>query len=274
MRDWEKKFDSQLKRLGITPKNLTFGKKMDSIKFATADITLENADDWQNILHDPNTGALTDVYGNTRVVYMKDHTRTFTHNRTHGRFDLNYEHLNKVHLTWCGTLQKMEDNNRYDRYVGTPSRTNLYSIEAEFGNYNEYVYLRPCIQCLKKVDFDSQPQYRKKYLDSIGYFDRFHIRDWFEYCDRHNVISPKPTKYTPETYPPSGYTEEFKRIANELKQRANYICQQCSKDFSGSKHRLDCHHINGVRGDNRPENLKVLCVDCHRQQPNHEHYNR
>jgi hypothetical protein len=31
------------------------------------------------------------------------------------------------------------------------------------------------------------------------------------------------------------------------------------------------HHINGVKNDNRNDNLRVLCKDCHRKEPMHGH---
>jgi hypothetical protein len=31
------------------------------------------------------------------------------------------------------------------------------------------------------------------------------------------------------------------------------------------------HHINGLKSDDSPENLRVLCIGCHAEQPSHGH---
>jgi len=33
---------------------------------------------------------------------------------------------------------------------------------------------------------------------------------------------------------------------------------------------LHVHHISGVKTDNRDQNLRSLCADCHKKQPRHE----
>lgn len=34
---------------------------------------------------------------------------------------------------------------------------------------------------------------------------------------------------------------------------------------------IHCHHINGVKSDNRRENLQVVCAECHSEKPDHGH---
>ena len=45
----------------------------------------------------------------------------------------------------------------------------------------------------------------------------------------------------------------------------------CKVDLSSAPDLLHTHHINGVKNDNAPGNLRVLCASCHRRQPKHQH---
>lgn len=46
----------------------------------------------------------------------------------------------------------------------------------------------------------------------------------------------------------------------------NYECSECGIiDWNGKKLSLQLDHINGVSNDNRLENLRFLCPNCHSQ---------
>jgi len=66
-------------------------------------------------------------------------------------------------------------------------------------------------------------------------------------------------------------------IRRYLIEKANFKCEQCG--FSGinpSSHRtvLEIHHIDGNYRNNRPDNLKVLCPNCHAMTPNYKANNK
>lgn len=46
-----------------------------------------------------------------------------------------------------------------------------------------------------------------------------------------------------------------------------YVCEGCGlgPEWQGRSLTLDIDHINGEHNDNRPDNLRYLCPNCHRQ---------
>jgi 5-methylcytosine-specific restriction endonuclease McrA len=58
-----------------------------------------------------------------------------------------------------------------------------------------------------------------------------------------------------------------------LKQRKCEICGWAKKSPDGRKP-LELDHINGDSQDNRLENLRILCPNCHSLQPTHRGRNR
>lgn len=59
----------------------------------------------------------------------------------------------------------------------------------------------------------------------------------------------------------------WQRLRAQALERSNYICKVCgSWDFDLSK--LQVHHItyDRIGGDETPEDLKVVCFNCHQQE--------
>lgn len=52
-------------------------------------------------------------------------------------------------------------------------------------------------------------------------------------------------------------------------------CEECKNtEWNEKPIPLNAHHINGNTCDNRPENVKILCPNCHAQTPNYCSKNR
>ncbi len=174
--------------------------------------------------------------------------------------------LPKFHFYQCGKLNSMKNAGRFDRYVVTQRKDGTFLVDKKIG-YNEYEKnkiekLSVCYFCLSWYN----KKYRKRYS-----VDDFNIAAFFENFT-NTPITHKPT-HTDITAPASGYSENWNNIALELKERYNWTCQQCGK-YCADKTGLHVHHINGVKSNNLESNLKVLCVLCHSEQPNHQHMKR
>jgi hypothetical protein len=172
--------------------------------------------------------------------------------------------LPKFHFYQCATLNSMRNAGRFERYVATQRKTGYFLMDKKIG-YDFYEKdveekLDVCKNCLNWYNRN----YRKRY--SVTTFD---IVEFFEHFTK-SPITRTPT-YTDKNAPASGYTENWDLISRQRKEQCGYVCQQCSIDLSNHKNLVQTHHANGVKSDNSSSNLKVLCIECHSNQPSHGH---
>ncbi len=125
---------------------------------------------------------------------------------------------------------------------------------------NQIEKLFVCGNCLNWYNKNYRKNHRVDNFDIAAFFEQF----------THTPITHKPT-YTDLTAPQSGYAEDWNAISLQMREKYNWRCQQCGKDYSQTKTGLHVHHIDGVKAHVHESNLTVLCHACHALQPHHQH---
>lgn len=132
----------------------------------------------------------------------------------------------------------------------------------------------------KKEEYDKAIELRKEgygYITiakRINYAVSYHtIRHW---CSEIKI----PGKTSAQL----GYTERLlpiMKLKNNSQVRARLIdergnkCESCGIDgWQGKKITVELHHIDGDKKNNNPENLELLCPNCHSQTDNYKNNKR
>ena len=94
-------------------------------------------------------------------------------------------------------------------------------------------------------------------------------------CSHFSNITPKRVKLDQDLFVVASFTGNLKRIRARLKE-IGYICEECGNPGIWNKRDLvlQMDHRNGDRNDNRLENLRWLCPNCHSQTPTFGSKNR
>lgn len=93
----------------------------------------------------------------------------------------------------------------------------------------------------------------------------FHTAAWHEAVKRGAVI-PRPQALPIETFLVQGRRTNRHHLKSRLLKAGlkDPRCEECGlSEWRGRPLSLELHHRNGVRDDNRLQNLAILCPNCH-----------
>lgn len=197
-----------------------------------------------------------ELYGQKVLVYIRDQRYSYY---------LKY----KFHIANCSTLVDAQRNQKYDKYVASINVNGKFKVNLIHGNSwvekDKDVNLKVCKNCLKALNYKG---YRQSHGVKQTIYNSFSIDEFFQL---YKIQTIKKPKYTSVTAPINNYTKDFDSIAKELKAKKNNTCESCFKDLSQDKKFLHVHHIDGIKSNNHDQNLKVVCIGCHANEPDHGH---
>ncbi|WP_415900561.1 HNH endonuclease [Neptuniibacter sp. QD48_11] len=174
---------------------------------------------------------------------------------------------NRFHVADCQTLADMRKKKRFNRYKATYNISGLFKIYGTSSISNENVegeaQLKVCKHCLGYLNYKG---YRKGGVKS-KIFGEFEISEFLS--EYSTLFSSMPDRS--QVVDKGGYSEDWAEVSTKYRATVNFCCEQCGVDLNSNKRLLHTHHISGNKRENHSDNLKALCIDCHRKQPHHDY---
>jgi hypothetical protein len=171
---------------------------------------------------------------------------------------------NRFHVADCQMLKTMRQRKRYDRYVVTNDVTGVFPVSGtstENRSIHEGVAeLHVCKYCLGQLNYKGYKS-KKGTIHKEFFLDEFFTRYSTLFATYPKAIADKR----------GGYVDGWDKLSSTYRERKKFTCESCNVNLSTQKNLLHAHHVNGVKRDNSDENLRALCIDCHRKEPAHGH---
>jgi hypothetical protein len=186
--------------------------------------------------------------GRQVLLYIQDHGR-----RVQDALD-DGDSGRRFHVAYCRTLEDMRSKGRYERYVATNDLSGEFYIAGYDYDSREPINgktrLKVCKNCLSKLEYWRAGRTRDQIVaefDLEAFFDTY--KSFFPHMPRRRAGEFD-----------GQYTADWGEVARRYKETKNFTCESCHLDLRNALSLLHVHHINGVKTNNSPANLKALCI--------------
>lgn len=174
----------------------------------------------------------------------------------------------RIHVAECSTLELMRNTGRFKRYDVISRTDGLFPVFGRNFKLKQDLKgetdLGVCKNCLKILNYKGYAT--QSYAIKNQVFNDFSFEQFFEVYSSYFKSLPTNSKKQS-----SNYTADWPSVSAKLRSELDYTCEQCGVNLTSESKLLHTHHINGNKADNSSDNLRVLCVDCHKKQPHHGH---
>jgi hypothetical protein len=169
--------------------------------------------------------------------------------------------LNKYHIYKCAALEELfEKGRKNDFKVNTRDDGTFHYTFQSYGQLlkiEENQKLNICKWCLSIFLKRRSSDYAVENFNLKHFYDR--NTSFFDF-DTSALEKGEDAKI-------NVYSQRWREISTRFKKRGNYTCEDCGWKPTVREHQrfVHSHHQNRDKTNNRRDNLKILCINCHSQ---------